>query len=411
MRTGSKIRFCGNFAESLRMKSPENPVHIAFLSVYDARDKRSWSGIPYYIAQSLGRHCGEVHYLGPFPSGRLFSLLRAGAFLLRKLTGKRFDYVHSTFLARHYGRYFTARLREGRYDVVMAPVGSSVVAFLQTDLPVVLLSDTTFANMIDYYPAYSRLFGFSRKMGMEVERRAFQKASALLFPSHWAAESAVRDFGVAPEKVHLLPLGANLDTVPAREEVLARRKTGTCRLLFLGVDWERKGGSIAFETLLELRRRGIPATLTIIGCVPPDAYRDENLLIIPFLNKNDPEQRKQLNHCLLNADFLILPTRAECYGIVFAEASAYGLPSITTRTGGIAGVVTEGVNGFLLPPEAKASAYADKIAAVFGSDELYYSLVLSSRERYEESLNWDAWAEGFREILETSLPKRPLLQD
>ncbi|TSA49979.1 MAG: glycosyltransferase [Sphingobacteriales bacterium] len=42
----------------------------------------------------------------------------------------------------------------------------------------------------------------------------------------------------------------------------------------------------------------------------------------------------------------MVPSRAECYGIVFAEASSYGLPSVSTDTGGVSAVVKEGVNVF-----------------------------------------------------------------
>lgn len=45
-------------------------------------------------------------------------------------------------------------------------------------------------------------------------------------------------------------------------------------------------------------------------------------------------------------NFLLLPTIAECAGIVFAEASGYGIPSITYDTGGVGTYVIDGINGF-----------------------------------------------------------------
>ena len=77
--------------------------------------------------------------------------------------------------------------------------------------------------------------------------------------------------------------------------------------------------------------------------------------------------------------------------MVFCEASAYGLPIITTDTGGVSGAVTEGENGFLLPPSAMGAQYAELIAKIYGDDQRYAQLVQSSRATYDNKLNWDAW--------------------
>jgi len=101
----------------------------------------------------------------------------------------------------------------------------------------------------------------------------------------------------------------------------------------------------------------------------------------------------------LNSDFLILPTKAECYGIVFCEASAYGLPSIVNDTGGVSGAVTNRKNGFLLPSNSPGNDYTKLIADVFRNDEKYDSLVKSSRNIFEMKLNWDAWAKKVKNLL------------
>jgi len=373
-------------------------LRIAFVSSYDPRNKRVWSGIPYYSAKALAEHCGEVDLLGPYPYSFLYQFFRGLSYLARKITGHRLDQYSVTLLSKLYGSYFTKKLKKGTYDLIFTASGSAEIAYLKTDIPIVILADTTFANMIDYYPEYTNLLSISKKMAWKTERKAFEKASLLLFSSEWAANSAKEDYHIDPEKIYTIPLGANLDSAPSHEKVLSKKKTDTSRLLSLAVNWERKGGKIAFQTLLELKKRGIKTSLTVIGCVPPSDFHDPDLIVIPFLNKNKPDERVELEHQLLQADFLILPTRAECYGIVFAEASAYGLPIITTATGGIAGAVKEGVNGFMLPLAAGGNVYAEKIAEIFNSDEQYYSMVANCRDLYEEKLNWNTWAAKLKEV-------------
>lgn len=60
------------------------------------------------------------------------------------------------------------------------------------------------------------------------------KASKLIYPSKWAANSAIFDYGVEPEKTEIIPFGANLDTVPLIDKVLSKKHSLPCRLLFIG---------------------------------------------------------------------------------------------------------------------------------------------------------------------------------
>ena len=91
---------------------------------------------------------------------------------------------------------------------------------------------------------------------------------------------------------------------------------------------------------------------------------------------------------------------AEALGVVLCEASAHGLPSLARNTGGVAGAVVDGENGFLLPPDATGKQYAEKILDLVQDHGAYDKLVLSSRMAYEEKLNWDAWGRAVRPIFE-----------
>jgi glycosyltransferase involved in cell wall biosynthesis len=106
----------------------------------------------------------------------------------------------------------------------------------------------------------------------------------------------------------------------------------------------------------------------------------------------------QLDEIFRQTDFLLLPTRAECAGVVFSEASAYGIPSITTNTGGVTTYVKDGINGFALPLEAGAAAYAEKIEWLLTDSFQYQRLRLSSRELYDEYLNWNSWGNVFQQL-------------
>jgi glycosyltransferase involved in cell wall biosynthesis len=385
----------------------DSRLKIAFLTSLDPTDRASWSGTYFSMAQALQKHCGDVFYLGPVPLKRSTALVRIIARGIRTLSGKSYDWSHNPWLAIKYGRIFTEKLRSKNCDFIFAPAAATELAYVETSKPVVYLSDTTFGNMIDYYPTFTNLLEISKNHGLAIERAAVSKSSLLLYPSAWAIRSAITEFGAPHDKTHVVAFGANLDEIPPAGRVLNKKTGSFCRLLFLGVDWARKGGNIAFDTLRELNKRGVKTELTICGCIPPAGFRHENMRIIPYLNKNRAEDKKSLIDLFLNSHFLLLPTRAECTGIVFSEASAFGLPSITTDTGGVSSAVTDGINGCLLSPSASGKEYADRIAEIFSDDARYNCMVRSSRAEYDKKLNWDTWGKRVNQLVRSSLRNRP----
>ncbi|WP_332125931.1 glycosyltransferase, partial [Escherichia coli] len=69
---------------------------------------------------------------------------------------------------------------------------------------------------------------------------------------------------------------------------------------------------------------------------------------IDKINKNNVEEYQKFIDVLSNADILLLPTIAECYGMVFCEAAAYGLPVVATDTGGISSIQINERTGILI---------------------------------------------------------------
>jgi glycosyltransferase involved in cell wall biosynthesis len=377
-------------------------LRIAYVTMRDANDRRSWSGTLYNMAQALQRHCGDVLHVNPLEP-RSLKVKKLISRFARRLTARNYLYTNTTSVAKETSRMAEERLSRLEYDVIFAPVGSGLTAQLQTSAPIVYLSDTTVRLMFGYNWEFSRLFPSNARMADELERQAVEKASQLVYPSSWAAASARDDYNADPSKINVVPFGANLDSAPTREVALRVSDGDRCQLLFVGVDWKYKGGEIAFEALLELERSGVAADLTIVGCTPPPSVRHPHLRVFPFLNKNNESERAQLNRLYSEADFFILPTRAECFGIAMCEASAFGIPVLSTKTGGVPGVVREGVNGFLFSLDARGDRYAARIRELCSNPTNYQKLRHSSREEFEARLNWDAWGAQMNAILQTAV--------
>lgn len=387
------------------MNEEKKRLSIGFLTALDPQDRHSWSGTVYYMARALQKHCGELSYLGPMrPVEELVGkVMHKSAQLFLK---KNYRYYTTIAIARKYAKIARRKLIEHPVDVIVAPSAATEMALLETDIPIVLIEDATFALLHNYYSQYSNLVEHSARESHAVQAAAIKNADLLIYSSEWAAQSAIETYHANSKNVHIIPFGANFDTPPPKEIIYSRKKVGRCRLLFMGVNWQRKGGDIAFETFLKLEEMGIQSEFIVCGCVPPNDLSHERMKIIPFLNKNDEMQRKELDKLFLMADFLLLPTRNDCTPIVFCEASSFGLPIITTNTGGVPGVIEDGENGYMLPLSARGPEYANLIASIYRDEQRYAALVQSSRAAFESRLNWDAWGIAVNQLIMERLALR-----
>ena len=100
---------------------------------------------------------------------------------------------------------------------------------------------------------------------------------------------------ISPKKIFTVKFGANL---PIPEVLTPKNYLGKIKFLFLAVNWERKGGAIAYETIKILHDKGYDVELQIIGCNPN--IQESFVKIIPFLNKNNSDDLAQIQQHLLN---------------------------------------------------------------------------------------------------------------
>lgn len=385
-------------------------LRIAFFCYYDPLDKRSWSGIPFYLGKTLQKHVGDVDFLGPVKTPWVLDkFLRGVAKFTRIVFHKEYITKYSILLNIHATWFLKRRMKGKQYDFIIAPASAPQLGLLNTKMPVVYFSDSTYRNYSsNYKKEFKNLSGFSRWEGEYLEKRALQKSSLIIMASEWARESAIKDYNVPAELTEINLFGANMDFIPPADGIFEKEKNPILTLLFVAVDWERKGGPLAFDALIALREMGINAQLIICGCQPPPEFSDSNMRVIPFLDKNRPNDHEVFVALLSSCHFLILPTRADCSLIVACEANSYGVPAITTSVGGVAEVVINDVNGYCLPLEAQGKEYAKQIAAIYTDREKYHELIASSRKRFEEVLNWDKWAEKFLEFYNKRLTKDQL---
>jgi hypothetical protein len=378
-------------------------LRIGYLATTDPRDRWAFSGTHHYMFKALAARAA-VEPLVPLPAPRASRLAR----LLARVRGVAPTAPEDPLIAaQRAAAALDAQLATQRFDVLFAAVASTVAACHRDPTPLAVLSDATFRLLRADYPELRALPEAVAAARETLEQRTIARADLLLYPSRWAADSAVRDYGADPARVRVIAFGANLDEVPDAAAVCGRLPGPVCRLLFIGRDWTRKGGAVALAAAASLQRLGIPTELSLVGSAPPDGSLPSGVVALGNLDKKRRRDRARLRALLQAAHFLILPTRADCYSMVACEANAFALPVAISAVGGITSLIEDGVNGLLLPPHADGAQYAAALAAVWRVPARYAAMVRGARAAYDTRLNWTSWGDAVsRELVALAAPPR-----
>ena len=384
-------------------------MRVAFLTEGGAADVERNSGAGHFMLRAL-QAAGLDAELVDVGWGRSSVVRTAPRKLLHETLGRK------TYIARRarnraeaYAADARRQLARGRYDAVLG-LGSFPIALLDIEQPLLFWADATMPGLIGFYPRFSNLSRRTIRDSLSLEQQALDRVSLAIYSSDWAAQTALSSYRVASGKVEVVPWGANLDQDPSRDRLRAAldgRSREIVRLVFLGTDWERKGGPTALGVVDELNRRGVPARLSIVGRSAEGlGALSDHVEVVGNVSKSGGVE--PIAAALLDAHFLILPTLADCSPHAIVEANACAVPCLTTTVGGIPTSVTDGVNGRLFSPDADVDDYCDVIAEIVSDRQGYEALALSARAEYERRLSWSRGAESVISLLESVVRRSPL---
>jgi len=385
---------------------PAPDLKLIAYDLDDPCDQSLWAGTAAHIVHNLRDAGAEV-----VVSGRHAPKLRR---LSKTLQYNYFHRIHKQYfhaerdafqakLGGLAGSRALSRIRDADACVAFFPAS---VAYLETFLPIFLIHDASWSQLLETYPHLSPTRQVPRivRSGADLERRAYTRKNVYpILTSHWVADRLTREYNLDPQRISILPFGANFNEEPERdfvEEQIERRGQGSCRLLFVGRDWERKRGPFAVEVCEILNARGLPTELTVVGA--PPLHAGPHVHFTGLLRKTVPEQKARLSRLYAESDFFLMPSLAEAQGIVFNEAAAYGLPALARDVGGVSAVLDPGWSA-LFPEDAPATFYADWIGSAFRDRTHYRQLAHAARADYEARLSGPVYAGRLIEIIRSRL--------
>ena len=392
-------------------------LQVLFFDLYDPLDPTNWSGTPAQIFRSMELAGTQTVPVGPH---YLFFRKSINWIIFRYYRYRKNLFYHidrDLFWVRAFTMLGNMRLKAHKDADAVVTAFPPFTSFVRRGLPIFMLHDATWGQVVESYPWFARSHQPERIVedGFELERIAYQRDDVFpVLTSQWAADRAVTDYGVDPEKITVLPFGTNLKNPPERaavEAAIQGRGRGVCKLLFVGKEWSRKGGPLAVEATAALIAMGIPAELHVVGPeeMAPGTAAAAALpgfvRVYGLLRKFVPKENAALDKLFLDSDFFILPTQAEALGLVYAEAAAFGLPSLGTSVGGVPTILRDGVAGAIFPPVDSAQQMAEWMKDLYLHRDRYKALCRSARRDYEARFTPVAYGTQLAQVIRSRIEK------
>ncbi|WP_010498612.1 glycosyltransferase family 4 protein [Paenibacillus elgii] len=274
--------------------------------------------------------------------------------------------------------WWTKMRIKSTYDLIHAhhPIAGLVMKQLFPDTPLIMT----------IHSSYERELVLNGKIAVDGPEHAFlaslyreleEKADQLITVSN-SFKHYLSEYVQEPERIGVIPNGFDEKRFrPVHHENQVPQLISVCRLV------PAKGLDTLLQACAELKRRGQPFVLHLIGDGPIHTELEELAQQLGIY-----EETIFYGYMLHPEDFMpffdvfVLPSRAEAFGSVFAEAALCGLAVVGTNVGGIAEQIEHGSNGLLVPVN-DVQALATALEKVIGDPMYRYQL---SRVALEKAL-------------------------
>lgn len=269
---------------------------------------------------------------------------------------------------------------------------------LMRRLPSIVSVDATPEQFDTIGSAYGHATGpaWLERRKFLLNQACFVRADRIVAFSRWVEASLIADYGVAADKIEVVRPGLDVKAVP-RVDRRGRQGAGPLRVLFVGGDFDRKGGPTLLAAMDALADLDVELDVVTRSDVEPA----KNRAVYSNLSAGSPA----LLDLYERADVFCLPTRADALGLVFAEAGAAGLPLIGTNTGAVAEIVQDGKTGLIVPAD-DVQALANALRTLLTDEDLRLRYGAAARALVEREYDEDMTSHRIVSLLHTVVAER-----
>ncbi len=248
-------------------------------------------------------------------------------------------------------------------------------------VPHFVYTDHTYESNKEY-PCYGNFIWspIRHAWNIELEKQIYWKADVIFTMSSNVERTLMEKYGLPYSKVICVNAGCNASQKVLSNIPLGLQRYRSQRILFVGREWERKGGPELLKAFRKVRQIHQDSILMVVGCKPK--IEEKNVDIIG----NIPLDK--IPEYFAKASIFCLPTQLEPFGIVFLEAMAAGLPVIGPRLGAMPDFIIENQTGILVEP-GDISGLADSLIQLLDSPQKCLYLGENGRKLVEERYSWE----------------------
>lgn len=398
---------------------PFRPLRIGFISAGPIDNPNMLSGMPYHMSTALREQGIEILEI-PSTSDAHRSKRTIRRYLAQRYTREANDHFkrsldvaaapltralvlrgsksHSTHAQSNLNRLLESG---AQLDAVCGCNVSKALMELDTDLPIIYISDATAPMIIPNYPRLASRGRPYRDAICEVERTGVRKATATIFSTPMARESAIHDIGVAADHAHVVPMGSHV-TPADPDAITAPAPAPTrddCKLLIVAADAARKRVFLALQAAEILRSRGINAVLHVVGPGTEACKENPAANLIGRLKLSDPMDRVKHQALLRDCHLQLLPSLGEAFGIAVTESAHFARPAVVSGAGGLPYVIQHKKTGLVIDPEDGPEAWADAIESLIDNPEGYLAMSTAALNRARNEFTWNAWGASVAKII------------
>ena len=264
-------------------------------------------------------------------------------------------------------------------------------------IPTVVSLDATPLQYDELGAHYAHERGTPRVEALKyrANRSCLHRAIHIVAWSEWTKRGIVDGYGVAADRITVVPPGV---TPSLWYEPVSISTNGPVRILFVGGDFQRKGGDVLLNAYAALQQElaGMASAPEVELHLVTEASvaRASGVHVHHGLVANSPEL-VALYH---SSDIFCLPTRGDCLPMVLSEAGAAGLPSVATAVAGIPEIVRDGETGLVVPVD-DVEALTKALRTLVESPQLRGRLGTAAQELVTVSFDADKNAERLVDLL------------
>ncbi|MBW4539347.1 MAG: glycosyltransferase family 4 protein [Myxacorys chilensis ATA2-1-KO14] len=271
---------------------------------------------------------------------------------------------------------------------------------LMRELPAIVSLDRTTVQAARERTSAS--FYWTFQPNIRLEKKVFEAAQSIVSFSESARRSVIEDYGIKPDKVALVYPGVNVKQITPCHQTVTDSQT-LCNILFIGGDFERKGGYDVLDVFLKHFSNQAKLHLVTQASITCD---HTNVHIYTNIKAYTAEWLELYQQ----ADLFVMPTYSEPFGWVFIEAMAAGLPIVATRLNAIPEIVAEEETGLLIEPGDR-TALADGMRRLLRNPDLRRTMGAKGRLVAEQKFNYRTHFEQLERLFNIAVRKTALNED